>query len=131
VAAQHVFEVVTDPKLADSVFTDRLGEGFETRLDELAEKKNPEPAAKAEIPAKQADTSPLSMFGDTANKVANPALSSSFGRASGTVFLVDTKSRSVVWSVYDPPKGPTSKDLDRTAGEIVGRLKKDLGSGKK
>jgi len=129
-AAQHVFEVVTDPKLADSVFTDRLGEGFESQLEEFVQKKNPEPAAKPEAAPKQADASPLGMFGDTANKVTNPALVSSFGRGRGTVFLVDAKSHSVVWSVYDPPRGTTSKELDHTAGEIVGRLKKDLG-GKK
>jgi hypothetical protein len=129
-AAQHVFEVVTDPTLADSVFTDRLGEGFETRLEEIAPKKNPGPAAKPEPAPKPADNSPLSVFGETANKVSNPALLSSFGRGRGTVFLVDAKSRSVVWSVYNPPKGTTSRELDHTASDIVGKLKKDLG-GKK
>ena len=33
--ADHVFRVVTDPKQADAVFTDQIGEGFETKLDEL------------------------------------------------------------------------------------------------
>jgi hypothetical protein len=130
-AAQHVFEIVTDPKLADSVFTDRLGQGFESQLEEIAPKKNPEPVAKPEPAPKPADSSPLSVFNETANKVSNPALLSSFSRGRGTVFLVDAKSRSVVWSVYNPPKGTTSKDLDHTASDIVGKLKKDLGGVKK
>jgi hypothetical protein len=136
IASEHVFEVVTDPKLADAVFTDRLGEGFENQLEEYSPSKTPEPAAKAaEPPAKPAETSskgsdaapsPLINFSDTANKVSNPALMSSFGRAKGTVFLVDAKSRAVVWATYDPPKGTSPKELDRTAGSIVARLKKDL-----
>ncbi len=31
----QVFRVVTDPKLADAIFTDRLGEAFEQKLAEL------------------------------------------------------------------------------------------------
>ena len=33
--ADHVFQVVTDPKLADAVFTDQIGEGFQMKLDEI------------------------------------------------------------------------------------------------
>ena len=29
--SDHVFRVVTDPKLADTVFTDQIGEGFEMK----------------------------------------------------------------------------------------------------
>ena len=63
---------------------------------------------------------------ETVNKLSNPSLSSGFGRAKGTVFLVDAKSHQVVWSVFDPPKGTTNNDLDRTASDIVSRIKKDL-----
>src|SRR4051812_2136690 len=31
----HLFQVVTDPKRADAVFVDRIGEGLETKLAEL------------------------------------------------------------------------------------------------
>lgn len=124
--SDHIFEVVTDPKLADAVFTDRLGEGFQAQLQDMTAPKNPEPAAEAPKPAAGDSSSPLSMFSETANKVSNPALNSSFGRARGTIFLVDAKSKQVVWSIYDPPKSATSKELDRTAESIVGRLKKDL-----
>lgn len=124
--SEHVFEVVTDPKLADAVFTERLGEGFQAQLEDLTAPKNPEPAAQAAAKPVSDTSSPLSMFTNTANKVSDPALNSSFGRARGTLFLVDSKSRLVVWSIYDPPRGTGSKELDRTAGNIIGRLKKDL-----
>ena len=56
----------------------------------------------------------------------NPSLSSSFGRGKGTIFLVEARSRQVVWSTFDPAKSNTGKELDRTASDIVSRLKKDL-----
>ena len=118
----HVFQVVTDPKLADAVFTDRLGEGFQAQLEDFTAPKNPEPAAK---PAAEG-SNPAAMFTETANKLSNPALNSSFGRAHGTVFLVDAKSRQVVWSIYDPPRAVDPRDLDHTASSVVERLKKDL-----
>ena len=119
--SEHLFQVVTDPKLADAVFTDRIGEAFESQLDDMTAPKNPEPVAKA-----AADANPASMFTETVNKISNPGLNSSFGRGRGTLFLVDAKSRSVVWSVYDPPKDSTARQLDRTAADVVGRMKKDL-----
>src|SRR5271157_2615411 len=33
--AEKVFQIVTDPKLADAVFTDQIGEAFEAKLEEL------------------------------------------------------------------------------------------------
>ena len=66
------------------------------------------------------------MFQDTVNKLDNPAGNSSFGRSKGNIFLVEAKSRQVVWSTFNPPRGMTTKDLDRTASDIVSRLKKDL-----
>jgi hypothetical protein len=121
---EHVFQVVTDPKLADAIFTDQIGEGFQMKLEEIF--PTPE-TAKAPPPPKPEKTgdeiSPL--LGDTVNKLSNPASSSSFGRSRGTVFLVDAKSRLVVWSVYQPAKSGTPKDMDRTANDIVSRIKHD------
>jgi hypothetical protein len=207
ISNQGVFRVVTDPKLADAVITDLIGEVFQTQLETFsptpkaadaapaaapetktpaaAEKaakpatpaagdkaakpaeavakpaepaakpgesaaKTDEPAAKPAEPAKapqplvaKADTDPVlekvtkpaksrngdtgsvvSMFTDTENKVATPI--STFGRGKGTIFLVDAKSRQIVWSTFDPSKGNRNHDLDRTASDIVSRLKKDL-----
>jgi len=131
-AGEHVFEVVTDPKLADAVFTDRLGQGFESQLEDFSPTpKSPEPAPKSPEPtAKPADggagSAAAGFGGETVNKLTNPGLNSSFGRAHGTVFLVDARSRAVVWSTFDPPKGVSGKELNRTASDIVGRIKRDL-----
>ena len=52
---EHLLEVVADPKRADAVFTDRLGEAFESQLDDLypapkpaAPKPAAEPAAETQ-----------------------------------------------------------------------------------
>jgi hypothetical protein len=134
----HVFQVVVDPKQADAVITDRLGDSLQTQMETLWPTPKPEAAekpAKAEKAPKgaKAEDEPQSakMITDTVNKLENPAANSTFGRGKGTIFLVDTKSRAVLWSTYDPSKGSDSKEMDRTASDIVNRLKKDLSPGKK
>jgi hypothetical protein len=129
-ANDHLFQVVTDPKLADAFLTDRVGESLESKLEEIFPPPVPEKPAPAEKPASKADkdkeppTNP--MLAETVNKLAAPGASNSFGRGKGNVFLVDAKSRQVVWSVYQLPKGSSAKELDRTASDIVSRLKRDL-----
>jgi hypothetical protein len=128
----HVFQIVTDPKLADAIFTDQIGEGFQMKLEEFfppPEEEKPEPPPKAKdekAKGEKAGDEANPMLGDTVNKLSNPSMSSSFGRSKGTVFLVDAKSRQVVWSAYQPPKGVTPKAMDRTANDIVSRIKHDL-----
>jgi hypothetical protein len=167
ITGQHVFRVVTDPKLADAVLTDLVGDAVRVQLENISPTPKPvEPAAaepETKTPAKAEKTdkpaapaakpaqpevekaaqsasiekvakpgkkgvenpgSVVSMFQDTESQIARPV--SSFARAKGTIFLVDAKSRQIVWSTYDPSKGSRSNDLDRTASDIVGRLKKDL-----
>jgi hypothetical protein len=68
---------------------------------------------------------------EPANKLDNPADNSNMGRSKGMVFLVGTKSRQVLWSIYDLPKDASSKELDRIASAIVSRLRKDMGLIKK
>ena len=103
IAASGVFQVVADPKKADAIFTDKLGEEFEARLNELF----PPPAEKKE----------------STTAADQPLRSSSFGRGKGTIFLVETSSRSVVWSAYEPPRNTTPHELDRTAQRLVDSLK--------
>jgi hypothetical protein len=138
----HVFQVVTDPKLADAILTERIGESFQTKLEELFPSPKPEPAieskpepvkrepppAKAGKPGKadKEESKPVSLLDEPVNKLSNPASNSSFGGASGTIFLVWAKSRQVVWSAYDTPKDGSSKQLDRTASDLVNRIKRDL-----
>ena len=138
---EHLFRVVTDPKLADAFFSDRVGDAFQAQVDAALPKPAPPPTTAkegakdgAKDAAKPADAAPsgsTGMFSDPVNKLENPALNSSFGRGKGNVFLVDAKSRQVVWSTFDPPKNDTGKELDRTANDIVNRIKKDLNPGKK
>jgi hypothetical protein len=138
---EHMFQVVTDPKLADTVFTDHIGEAFQSQMEALYPPPTPEKPAKPEEKAKDAkdpkdatekkerktgDSSAVGMMTDPVNKLANPALTGGFGRAKGTVFLVDAKSHQVIWSAFDPPKGSSNTDLDRAASDIVSRIKKDL-----
>jgi hypothetical protein len=122
----HVFQVVTDPKLADALLTDRIGESFQAKLEEFF--PSPEPEQPAKEKEKEEDANPKSggLFAEPVNKLANPAANSSFGQAAGTIFLVDARSRQVVWSAYDVPKDGSSRQLDRTASDIVSRIKHDL-----
>src|ERR1019366_4397995 len=77
--SNHIFRIVTDPKLADAVFTDQLGEGFQTKLEEISptpESEKPAPPPKPEKTGDDANP----MLGDTVNKLAKPEANSSFGR---------------------------------------------------
>jgi hypothetical protein len=51
---------------------------------------------------------------------------STFARGKGTLFLVDARSRAVLWSVYERPVKSTPDQLDHTAKLVVERLKHDL-----
>ena len=103
--AGGVFRVVTDPKLADAIFTDQLGAGFEQKLVELY------PPLESKDGEKDKNDKPAPHI-------------STFGHGRGTIFLVDLKSRAVIWSVYEKPGRATSDVLDRTAAHIVQQIKK-------
>ncbi len=140
--AARVLQVVTDPLMADAVFTDRLGEAFEARFTELyitpeeQRKKAEEKKARAEEKkarekerkekGKKQDEEEASDQPDDSGKSPEvpPMRASSFSRGKGTLFLVERKSRNVVWSIYDQPKSSTPNELDRLAGRVVDRLKK-------
>jgi hypothetical protein len=127
---EHVFTIVTDPKLADAVLTDHVGAALQAKLADLLAPPPEKPAPKTddkEGPAKVPTLAETMSQG----QISRPADSSSIGRSKGTIFLVDTKSRQVVWSAYDLSKDSSSKELDRTASDIVSRIKKDLNPKKK
>jgi hypothetical protein len=95
----HIMQVVADPKAADVVMTDRLGEAFEQKLEQIRRPADKKPDSTA-LPN---------------------TFRSSKGR--GTVFIVDAKSRQVLWSQYQKPSGSNSAaDLNRTAERIAKRL---------
>jgi hypothetical protein len=117
--SDHAISVVVDPKLADAIFTDRIGEALTAKLDDISAALKPPVPADKDGKDTGADRSP-------ASKLDNPALSSTFGRAKGTLFLVDAKSRQVVWSTFEVPKSQEAAGLDRAATDIVSRLKRAL-----
>jgi hypothetical protein len=140
----HTFSVVTDPKHADAIFTDRLGEALQTQLEKLypepkpgsAEAKKRE-AAKKDDDSKsdekadaKADTKDPMVKGDPvtpAKATTNAAApTSGFGRGKGTLFLVEAKSGRVLWSAYEKPKNTSPDELEKVARQVVARLTKTL-----
>lgn len=97
----HVMQVVADPKAAEVVMTDRLGQAFELEMKQIR------PDADKDD-KKTSDTTPH-IFRSS--------------RALGTIFVVDAKSRQVLWSDYQkPPRSNSDRDLNRAAEEIAKKL---------
>ncbi len=127
----HVLQVVTDPAKADTIFTDQVGPTLEDKLRDLypppasAEAKK---AAKetAEQPGALAAQGRPSLLADTVNKADKAGGMGVTGRGRGTVFLVDVRSRQVLWSAFEKPKNFSPRELDHTAERVVKRLKEDL-----
>lgn len=95
----HVMQVVTDAKTADAVLTDRIGDAFEQKMAEIHPPDD-----------KKSDSS-----------TTHAGFRSSQGR--GTVFLVDAKSRHVLWSDYEKVPGSSSSDsLNHEARRIAKKL---------
>lgn len=105
-------QVVTDPQRADAVLTDRLGEPFEKKLDELY----PPPADKKESD----DEDATGTLRDEQPRVR------AFSRGRGTFFLVDRKTRNVLWSTYERPKNGSPDEMNRIAERVINNLKHDL-----
>jgi hypothetical protein len=94
----HVMQVVADPKTAEVVMTDRLGEAFEQKLKQIRPTDE-----------KKTDDTARNTFRTT--------------KPRGTIFLVDAKSRQVIWSEYQkPPHSNSDGDLNHTAEQIAKKL---------
>lgn len=137
----HVLQVVTDPGKADTIFTDQVGATLEDRLKDLyppppdAEAKEAakekqagtkEVKEKAEPPGALAAQARPSLLADTVNKADKAGGMGVSGRGRGTLFLVDVKTRQVLWSVFEKPRNPSPQELDHTAQRVVKLLKEDL-----
>ena len=110
--AGTVLQVVTDPQKADAVFTDHLGESFEQSVADLY-------GSKPKVDDKAGDA--------TEDKGASPARSGMQGkRGRGTIFLVNRRTREVLWSVYELPKDNRPAGLRRSAGRISDQLAKSI-----
>ncbi len=132
---EGIFEVVTDPKKADAILTDNVGESFQSKLDDLYAPKPPD-AAKAKAAA---DSGASAEGGDNKSPSTKQDVLSgvdfsggvnfshpAFGRGKGNFFIVDRNSRVVLWSIFERPKNSTPGDLTKTAARVVKRLKEDL-----
>ena len=109
-----VFQVVTDPQKADAIVTDRLGESFETKLKDLYDPAPP-PSDKDQ---------------KSSGFATGTVRISSTGRGRGNVFIVDRKTRNVLWSTYDQPKDSSTGEMSKTAEKIAKKLKSDLSGAK-
>ena len=124
-----VFEVVTDPNIADAVFTDRIGIAFEQKWEELY--PPPPPPERSRGRERNQRWQGIRQEGKTPETIENsvaPAVHmSSFGKGRGNVFLVSRKTRAIVWSHYAIPKNVRSKSMnsmaDRSYRPAYGRLK--------
>lgn len=121
------FRIVTDPSKADAFFTDRLGAGFETKLEEY---ENTAAAKEKEKEMTQSGQDPSSLPVSQQGLKLAPKMISSIGRGKGNYFIVDKRSRIVLWSIFEKAKDPMPKTLDRSADHIIDVLRKDL-TGKK
>ena len=116
-----LFQVVTDPQKADAILTDHVGESFETKLDQLYPAP-PTPERVKNEEAKESGRRNVDMSGGGVMRVT----SSSFNRGKGNFYLVDRKTRAVLWSAYEPPRDTTPNALTKTAAKVVKRLQADL-----
>jgi hypothetical protein len=137
-AKAGIFEVVTDPKKADAIITDRVGESFENKLDDLYPPPTPpKPAAKPGVDAPpdtaktdtpKTDTPKILTRSDALAGVdlTGAPHPTTMGRSKGNIFIVSRGTRSVLWSIYEPPKNNTSRELTKTAERVVKHLQEDL-----
>src|SRR5260370_11197857 len=114
-----VFQVVTDPQKADALITDRIGEAFQAKLDELYPPPVPPKPVKDEKSAKDEKKKDDLSAGPVTRL-------SSFNTGKGNFFIVDRRSRNVLWSIYERPQNSTPGELTKTAEKVVKRLKTDL-----
>lgn len=97
ITKEHVLQVTTDAKTADLVMTDHLGKQVEQRLAELH-------------PRDEDD-----------DEGTSPRFRGGQGR--GTVFLLDAKTRAVVWSDFHKPGDRSASRMSREARRLAIRLR--------
>ncbi len=121
VATEGVFDVVVDPKRAQAILTDRISSKFLEGMEELF--PTPEEIAEATKEEEGADDSASALAG-AYRPERSPIYSAS--RAEGAVFLVDVRTREVLWSTFLKDYDTTPKAMHRQARMVVMRLKKQL-----
>ena len=121
------FQVITDPALADAIITDRIGQAFEEKMRELYPPPTPEPDESDEEDEKEGKEAGKKAADDASfSRLGGATHISSFSRGRGNVFLIDRKTKRVIWSYHKTPKRTTVSQMDRVAQQIVGQLQDDL-----
>lgn len=103
-----VLQVVTDPNLADAILSEHIGTGLEEQMKSLYGEKKTDSADKDK---------------DKATSFGGPMAGGT--RSKGAVFLVDRKTRNIIWSDYVRPKNAQPEELNHVADKIAGQLEKD------
>jgi hypothetical protein len=114
--ALAMFEVVVDPKLADAVMTERIDAAFLEALEEMHPTAEEQKAAAAKGEKTQG--------GSTGEILVERPKQRSIGRPRGTIFLVDVRSRQVLWSTFLQEFQPAPDQLHRKAQTVMERMKK-------
>jgi len=118
---QGIFKVTTDPARADAFFSDVVGLGFENRLAELL------PKVEAPVEEASKDDKDKKDKDDKYEEDTGAARVQTFARSKGNIFLIDVKSRRVLWTGFDIPKNTRSEELYKMGERLVNQLRKDLG----
>lgn len=127
--ASNLYVVVTDPASADAIFTDSIGPAFERKWKEIypPQEVPQETAEKTEKKdEEQAEEKAAEKAEEARDNQGSAVPLSSFRRGRGVVFLVERRSKQVVWSTFAPNKDVRPATIDKTAQAIASRLKKDL-----
>lgn len=101
--------VTVDPKMASAIMTDRIDKPFLDAMDELF------PVEGREEPKNSED----SIEGDF--QMARPQ-NRPKGTPRGTIFLVDVKTRKVLWSTFLGEFDTNPKSLHREAQKVIERM---------
>jgi hypothetical protein len=101
--------VVLDPGSADAILTDSLDDAFWNWL------------------ARNYPTSATANGGGPGRERAARDSVQLASRHRGTVFLVDPRTRLVLWSTYELPKNSSPAELDRAATRVNNQLKAAFG----
>lgn len=123
---EHVMQVVADPKAADAVLTDRLGEAFEEKLSQIHPAEIPRAPFNA-VPGSDAKDAKREETAGAGGAAPHNTFQSSMAR--GTLFLVDAKTRQVLWSDYEKPERVTASGMNREAERVVRKLRNGAPSG--
>lgn len=128
------YQVVTDPKLADAIFTDRLGDSFEKKFLELYPPPAPPPPPEKPVDKSAKDDKDEKKTAKDKDSITvkdEPVVRlGGFSRNRGNIFLVERASKKVIWSLYKRPKSTRPDDMNRISNAIVADLQRDI-AGKK